>query len=270
MKETDLCRNAQIGFCYCVVDEDMKRKLSVVLSLVCLFSLSSCKVDTDVIDKEVIIAVKYGSANEIACEQYIEYTKATYNSSSDVVLAVENGKADYGILDEFELNSYISNQRKIKETEQCEYSIDYCAYFSAENEELQNLFNDAIARLDSNGVLDEITNDYLKGKSFLNSAEDNENGTLTMLCDPSFENRVYTDDNGDVEGLDVDIAREICNYLGYDLEIVTVEFDELFIKLQDGEGDFIMSACEVNEEIEEYYLLSDTYFTLNYYLIEKE
>ncbi|MBQ7115500.1 MAG: transporter substrate-binding domain-containing protein [Clostridia bacterium] len=248
----------------------MKRKLSFVLSLVCLFSLSSCKVDTDVVDKEVIIAVKYGSANEIACEQYKDYTKATYNSSSDVVLAVENGKADYGILDEFELNSYILNQRAIKEKEQCEYSIDYCAYFSAENEELQDLFNEAIAQLDSDGVLDEITDAHLKGKSFLNGAQDNENGTLTMLCDPSFKNRVYADDNGDVAGLDVDIAKAICNYLGYDLEIVTADFDELFIKLQDGEGDFIMSACEVNEEREEYYLLSDVYFTLNYHLIEKE
>ena len=102
------------------------------------------------------------------------------------------------------------------------------------------------------------------------SQSNNKNGTLTMLCDPSFANRVYTDKNGDVVGLDVDIAREICNTLGYDLEIVTADFDELFIKLDNGEGDFIISACEVNEEREEYYLLSDTYFTLNFNLIDRK
>ena len=91
-----------------------------------------------------------------------------------------------------------------------------------------------------------------------------------MLCDPNFEKRVFTDDDGEVVGFDVDIAREICNYLGYDLEIVTADFDELFIELNNGAGDFIISACEVNEEREEYYLLSDTYFTLNFFLIEKE
>ncbi len=250
----------------------MKTFFSCILCLAVLFNLASCSSVAEKFEEEKIVAVKYASANEKASDSYVNrgYTKVTYNSSSDVVLAVENGKADYGILDEFELNSYISNQRKIKKKEQCEYSIDYCAYFSLENEELQMSFNEAIAKLKSDGVLDEIKNAHLKGKSFLNSAEDNENGTLTMLCDPSFENRVYTDENGGIAGLDVDIARAICNYLGYDLEIVTVDFDELFIKLQDGDGDFIMSACEVKEERAEYFLLSDTYYTLNNYLIEKE
>lgn len=247
----------------------MKRKLSFVLSLVCLFSLTSCKVNTDVVKKDVIIAVEYGSANEIACEQYKDYTKVTYNSSSDVVLAIENGKADYGILDEFELDSYISNQRKINKKEQCEYSIDYCAYFSLGNEELQKSFNEAITALESDGTLDKIKNDQLSGRDYIYTKGNNENGTLTMLCDPNFQNRVFTDTDGNVIGLDVDIAHEICNYLGYDLEIVTADYDELFVKLDDGEGDFIISACEVSEEREKYYLLSDTYFTLNYHLIER-
>lgn len=250
----------------------MRKIISCLLCFAFLFSLASCNEIAESIQKEKLIAVEYASASEKAVDKYINqgYTKVTYDSSSDVVLAIENGKADYGVVDDFELASFLYADRNIREKEACEYSIDYCAYFTLENEALQKEFNKVITDLKSDGTLDEITNACLKGESFLNSAEDNENGTLTMLCDPSFENRVYTDDNGDVEGLDVDIAREICNYLGYDLEIVTADFDELFTKLQAGEGDFIMSACEVTEEREEYYLLSDTYFTLNYHLIEKE
>lgn len=250
----------------------MKKIFSCVLCLVFLLSLASCDEITESFQKEKILAVKYASANEKASESYINqgYTKVTYNSSSDVVLAIENGKADYGILDEFELNSYLSNQRKIKKMEQCDYSIDYCVYFSSDNEKLQKSFNSALNKLLSDGTINKIKNSHLKGKRFLNDKDDNENGTLIMLCDPSFKNRVYTDDDGGVAGIDVDIVKAICNNLGYDLEIVTADFDELFTKLQAGEGDFIMSACEVNEEKAEYFLLSDTYFTLNYYLIEKE
>lgn len=250
----------------------MRKIISCLLCFAFLFSLASCNDVSESFQKEKLIAVKYASANEKASDSYISqgYTKVTYNSSSDVVLAVENRKADYGILDDFELASFLYADRGIKEKAVCEYSIDYCAYFALENEALQKEFNKAITDLKSDGTLDEIKNCHLKGKSFLNSAEDNENGTLTMLCDPSFENRVYTQVDGKISGLDSDTAKAICNYLGYDLEIVTADFDELFIKLQDGEGDFIMSACEVNEEREEYYLLSDVYFTLNYYLIEKE
>lgn len=248
----------------------MKRKLSFVLSLVCLFCLTSCKVNTDLVDKDVIIAVKYDSANEIASEQYKDYTKVTYNSSSDVVLAIENGKADYGILDDFELISFLYADRNIKAKEVCEYSVDYCAYFTLQNRELQEAFNEAIKELENDGTLTDIQNTWFSGKEYSSFKDNNEKGTLTMLCDPNFPIRVFTNNNGDMIGLDVDIAREICNYLGYDLEIVTADFDELFVKLNDGEGDFIMSACEVKEERAEYFLLSDTYYTLNNYLIEKE
>lgn len=250
----------------------MKRIVSLILSFVFVVVLSSCNESTSILESEKIIAVEYSSPAEVACEDYAsdDYTIVTYNSSSDVVLAVENKKADFGVLDEFDLNSYLTAGRNIKQKELCEYSIDYCAYFNSDNGALQDLFNKAINELNDNGTIEKVKNAHLKGENFECSEPNNENGTLTMLCDPSFKNRVYTDDNGNVSGLDVDIAREICNNLGYELEIVTADFDELFVKLNDGEGDFIISACEVNEERTEYYLASDTYFTLNYHLIEKE
>lgn len=249
----------------------MKRIVSLVLCLVCVFCLCSCTDNSDALQTEKTIAVAYGTSDEFACEEYVAegFTKVTYNSSSDVVLAVENGKSDCGVLNEFELNSFINAERNIKKKKQCEYSIDYCAYFSADNENLQESFNEAIESLSADGTLDKIKNAHFKGMSYSFGKKDIENGAITMLCDPNFENRVYTDESGNIIGLDVDVARGVCNYLGYDLEIVTADFDELFTKMQEGEGDFIITACEVNEERAEYYLLSDTYFTLNFYLIEK-
>ena len=251
---------------------EMKRIIACFLSLLFIFNLASCGEINDNAKKENIVAVKYPSANEKAFESYAsqDFIKVTYNTSSDVVLAVENGKADFGILDAFEFNSFITAQRKIKKKELCKYSIDYCAYFSSGNEELQKEFNNAINTLKTDGTLEKIKDAHLNGESFVDSERRNVNGTLTMLCDPSFDNRVYTDSNGHIVGLDVDIAREICNSLGYNLEIESADFDELFIKLEKGKGDFIISACEVSEERAEYYLLSDTYFTLDFYLIEKE
>lgn len=250
----------------------MKKIISCVLCFSFLFSLASCGDAIEKIQNEKLIAVEYFSANEKAAEDYLkkDFTKVTYNSSSDVVLAIENGKADFGILDEFQLNSYLSAQRKIKKTELCEYQINYCAYFSSDNEKLKKAFNKAISDLKENSVLTEIIDAHLSEEKYNQSEAVDENGTLTMLCDPNFANRVYTDSKGNIVGLDVDIAREICNYMGYDLEIVSADFDELFSKLQAGEGDFVITASEVTEEREEYFLSSDTYFALNYYLIEKE
>lgn len=250
----------------------MKRVISYILCFVCLLCFSSCEENTFSSATEKIIAVEFGSPAEAACEAYLSngYTKVTYNSSSDVVLAVENKKADYGIVDEFELNSYINAGRNITKREKCKFTIDYCACFSSDNENLQTLFNEAISALNEVGTMEKIRKAHFKGESFVNSKSNTENGTLTMLCDPNFKNRVYTDDNGKVVGMDVDIAREICNYLGYGLDIVIADFDAMFIDLDEGNGDFIISACEVTDEREEYYLLSDSYFSLNFYLIERK
>lgn len=250
----------------------MRKIFSCVLCVAFLLNLVSCSDVVEKLEDEKTVAVKYASANEKAVDSYINqgYTKVTYNSSSDVVLAIENGKADFGIVDDFELASFLYADRNIRGKEACEYSIDYCAYFTLENEALKKEFNKAINELNNDGTLEAIKLSWLSGKEYRGFKGNNENGTLTMLCDPSFENRVFADDGGNVIGLDVDIARGICNFIGYDLEIVTADYDELLVKLNDGEGDFIISACEVNEEREEYYLLSDTYFTLNYHLIERK
>ncbi len=250
----------------------MKRFISFVLCFGFLFGLTSCDEGALTSPIEQIIAVEYGSPDEEACEVYVSegFTKVTYNSASDIVLAVENKKADCGIVDELELASFINAGRNIVEKEKCGFSIEYCAYFSRDNEALQESFNKAIREISGNGTLEKIKNANFNGLTYISDENDNEKGTLTMLCDPHFKNRVYLNNNEEIVGLDVDIAREICNYLGYGLEIITTDFDELFLKLEDGEGDFIMSACEVNEEREEYYLLSESYFTLDFYLIEKE
>ena len=199
---------------------EMKRVFSCILCLSFLLNLASCSEVSDKIQKNSIVAVEYASANEKAFEEYItqDFTKVTYNSSSDVVLAVENGKAEYGILNTFEFNLYKSAQRKIKIKETCEYRNDYCAYFSLENDSLQKSFNEAIRKLKKDGTLQRIKYAHYNNISFSGSKPDNENGVLTMLCDPSFEGRVYTDEKGDVVGLDVDIVRELCNAMGYNLK----------------------------------------------------
>ncbi len=269
MMKADLCRNARIGFC---IGENMKRFYSFVLCLAFMLALSSCGETESILPEEKIVAVEYGLEGSIESESFFVdgFSIATYNTPSDVVLAVENGKATFGVLDDFQFNSYISAGRKIKNVALCGYRIEYCACFASDNEALQEKFNAAIHLLNKDGTLEKIKSDNLKNVAYEPIESIKSNETLVMLCDPSFPNRLYLNDNNDAVGLDIDIAKAICNYLGYELEIRTADFDDLFTMLQEGEGDFVISAAEVSEIKAEQFLLSDTYFTLNYHLIEKE
>ena len=252
----------------------MKRIVSLIIVYGLVLGLASCDESVEDYLTEKTLAVRYASSDEFAADEYIlnldNYTKITYNSASDVVVAVENGKSDYGILNEFDCNKFILSDRAVIKKEVCSYTEDYCAYFDSENTELQEAFNDALADIREDGTLDAIEAAHFSGKEFSPVHTETENGTLTMLCDPNFENRVYTDEDGSVVGLDVDIAREICGAMGYGLDIVTGDFDRLFLMLEKGEGDFIITASRFTEERAEYYLASDVYFTLNFFVIERE
>ena len=64
---------------------------------------------------------------------------------------------------------------------------------------------------------------------------------------PPFEN---TDalNSGEIIGLDIDIAKHIAEQLGYELEIVSIDFGGLITALQTGRIDFIMSGMSITEE----------------------
>lgn len=64
---------------------------------------------------------------------------------------------------------------------------------------------------------------------------------------PPFEN---TDaiNQGDVIGLDIDIAKHIAKQLGYELQVVSIDFGGLITALQTGRIDFVMSGMSATEE----------------------
>ena len=252
----------------------MKKIMSLIMCIVFLVSLTACSESsaTDFTVKKVAVSADdnaYFAAREFV--NTLENAECvSYNTSSDVVIAVENSKADYAVLDEFEYNNFIRMQRNISIHSRCEFTLDYCAYFSNGNHDLSQAFNYALSHLKSAGIIDKIVKCYSEGGVYEASPSTGEKGELIMLCDPYFEYINYLDSEGNNAGIEIAIAREICSYLGYSLQIATADFDELFMKLQNGDGDFVMSGAVYNEERAGYYISSDIYFTRNYYVVNRK
>lgn len=82
--------------------------------------------------------------------------------------------------------------------------------------------------------------------------------TLTMCTHASFPPYEYVE--GDqVVGIDADIAAAICAELGYDLEILDIEFDAIIPAVVSGKADFGMAGMTVTEE-----RLQNAAFSLSY------
>ena len=77
-----------------------------------------------------------------------------------------------------------------------------------------------------------------------------EKRVITMGTSPDYPPFENTDaiNNGEIIGLDIDIAKHIANELGYELQIVSIDFGGLITAMQTGRVDFVMSGMSATEE----------------------
>jgi len=89
-----------------------------------------------------------------------------------------------------------------------------------------------------------------------------ENGTLTMCTNAQFPPyEFYGDDGETIVGIDADIARAICEKIGYTLEIKDIDFDACIPGVKEHKFDFAAAGMTVTEERKEMVQFTDTYAT---------
>ena len=75
-----------------------------------------------------------------------------------------------------------------------------------------------------------------------------EDGKLIMSTNAAFPPYEMTNDAGEYEGIDVDMAAEIANRLGLELQIDDMDFDAALLAVQTGKSDIAMAGITVTED----------------------
>ncbi|CAN5730020.1 transporter substrate-binding domain-containing protein [soil metagenome] len=86
------------------------------------------------------------------------------------------------------------------------------------------------------------------------------NGVWRIGTDPSFPPFEQLDANGQPEGYDIDLARQIATQWGLKVEIVSIGFDSLLDALQAGKIDSVISALPYDERLTQNVAYSTPYF----------
>ncbi len=71
---------------------------------------------------------------------------------------------------------------------------------------------------------------------------------LKVGTSPDFPPFEYIDDKGNIVGIDIDLIKSIAAKLGYDVEIVSIDFDGLIPALQNGQIDVIAAGMTITDE----------------------
>ena len=95
--------------------------------------------------------------------------------------------------------------------------------------------------------------------------------TFIMGIDPEYPPFSYLGDDGNYTGFDVEVCQAVCDYLGWELEIFGVNWDQKLIQLDSMECDCVWSGMTILDSMKEAgYVISEPYYDNTQVLVVKE
>ena len=254
----------------------MKKILALLLALTLILSFAACRSgggdDTVVINSPsdlgadgIRIGVQMGTTgHDFANDNFPDAVIMPYDTNSDVILALLSGDVDAVIMDSEPARNFVDrNADQIRQLDEL-LTEEYYGISLHLDSPYTAMFNEALDTLRGNGTLYQLIDYWVNedpGAARYESpaGTTHPNGTLVMGTSADFPPFEFWE-GGQIVGLDPDIARAIGDLLGYEIEIVDMDFGSIIISVQTGQVDFGMAGMTVNEEHLEHVDFTQGYF----------
>ena len=264
----------------------MKKSKLITLALAGVMALSLCACGDKIPENTVFseddlpgktIGVQLGTTGDIYATDKEEdgCIIERYNKGNDAVMALKQGKIDCVIIDNQPAQAFVARNDDLTILEE-EFAVEeYAICISKDHPELTQAFNGALAELKADGTLDQIVANYIgddtKGTCPYETPAGTAypNGTLVMATNAAFEPYEYYSNN-EITGIDAEIAKAICDKLGYELVIEDMEFDSIITAVQSGKADFGAAGMTVTEDRLQNIDFTDPYTTATQVIIVRK
>lgn len=135
--------------------------------------------------------------------------------------------------------------------------------------ELLEKTNEFIAKIKSDGTLDEICKKYFSDgepEAVKSATLDTSKDQFVVATNAAFEPFEYTKGD-DYYGIDMEIAQLLADELGKELVIQNMDFDAVCLSVSQQKCDIAMAGLTINEEREGYVTFTDSYYSASQRLI---
>lgn len=246
-------------------DRMNKKKKGFLLTfiMIMLFALTGCGKQQEASDVHGIedldgktIGVQIGTTGDIYVSDYEGDEAGTvierYNKGNDAISSLKNGKIDCVVIDEQPAKAFVKRNSDLSILEE-EFTIEqYAVCIAKDNTELLEDFNAALAEIKEDGTLDKIITHYLSdeddGYEYVSpEGLDYSNGELVMATNAAFPPYEYYEE-GEIVGIDVDMATAIADKLNMKLVVEDMEFDTIITAVQGGKADIGVAGMTITED----------------------
>ena len=190
-----------------------------------------------------------------------------FNNNADLAAAMEAHKIDAFPGDEpvMRLLAAENGRLAILDERLESFELGVALPKTEAGDKLRDEINEWLASLKEDGELDRIIRKWTEGPESEKTVPDytafpGEKGTLRMATDGDYAPMNYIR-NGEIVGLEIDLAAQFCEAYGYRLAVVIINFDGILPAVQTGKADFSISALTITEERKESVNFSDPYYT---------
>ncbi len=150
---------------------------------------------------------------------------------------------------------------------------NYAFVCKKNNISLVSDFNSFLEEIKEDGSFDAIVAKYFEGsgekQGYVVTTGDvlNDEDSFVVATNCPFEPFEYIGNDGKIYGIDIEIAAAYAESRGLKLVIKNVDFDSIFLQVENGYADIGMAGITVSEERERIYSFTNTYFAASQKLI---
>ena len=239
----------------------MKRFFCALTAFLLFFSLCACGADVpdnpvhvpaDLAGKNIGVFLGSASAQYLSTYENEGGAELSYYTGGSAIMEdLESGVLDCIVIEKLAADELLPKSSKTETLDEPLLDTVYSIAVAKENITLTEDINIALASLAEDGTLQQIIEGYLCGGEYRYETKLDEEavaGTVTLAVDAAFPPYEYYGESGKVEGLDLDIARAICDILGVGLEVSVCEPGTLLAEVQSGKVAFAMGRLTPSEE----------------------
>jgi len=194
-----------------------------------------------------------------------------FPQGADAVMALLAGSVDAVVIDSLPAARFIfANQGRLTLLEG-DLTAEYYGIAFQIGSEYTEKFDNAINELRANGTMDAIydywVNENPEASRYVSpQGTTHPNGTLIMATSAGFEPFEFWE--GDqIVGFDVCLSNAIGDVLGYQIEIMDMEFGSIILAVQAGQADFGMAGMTIRDDRREFVDFSQGYFNASQVVI---
>jgi len=188
-----------------------------------------------------VIGVMGGTPSErLASERGVA---RAYTSSDELMYHLTNGTIDCAVMEASVASELVSNTPGVRVLSEPLLIYDLRFAVPRENDELLTAVNSALATLRSNGTLRNLRDKYFSGRRYNYVSPEGEarpHGKLTLAIPPDSPPFSVKNAEGGLYGLDIDVARAVCDVLGVELSIIEYDAWELVTAVRYGRADLAL------------------------------